>query len=62
MSNRDDAIKIIRKEAVSHLIDQLKSENFYGEICVKFRNGEVSHIELKQSFVDEKQIYKRTEE
>jgi hypothetical protein len=48
---------VIRPEAVDALIRQLEKSGYYGDVTVRFRNGEITLIETKQSFVDEEQVY-----
>lgn len=49
--------KIIRPEAVDFTVRKLKDEGFYGDLMVRFRDGEIVLVQKIESFVDESQLY-----
>jgi hypothetical protein len=52
-----DTEKLIRPEAVQHLLETIESKKFFGEVIVKLKDGKIVQVEIRKSFIDEEQIY-----
>lgn len=49
--------KLIRPEAVQHLLESADNDKLFGEVIVKLKDGKIVQVEIRKSFIDEKQIY-----
>lgn len=55
--DKDNTGKLIRPDAVQHLLESAESDKLFGEIIIKIKNGKIVQLELRKSFIDEGQIY-----
>ena len=55
--DKNNTEKLIRLEAVQHLLESADSDKLFGEIIIKIKNGKIVQLELRKSFIDERQIY-----
>lgn len=49
--------KLIRPEAVQHLLESIENDKLFGEVIIKVKDGKIVQVEIRKSFIDEKQIY-----
>lgn len=49
--------KLIRPGAVQHLLESADNDKLFGEIIIKIKSGKIVQLELRKSFIDERQIY-----
>ena len=55
--DKDNPEKLIRPEAVQYLLESIENDKIFGEVIIKVKDGKIVQVEIRKSFIDEKQIY-----
>jgi len=62
LKKNESKVNMIRNESIIDLLDSMEGTEFYGEVVVSVKNGKIVKVDVKQTFVDEGQIYEKCPE